>query len=119
MSESSSIPTTPESTPTGPIRGAKRPPIAGRNTLSHQLRAFLTGLDLPTAEVARVADVDPKILSRFLAGKPGRGLTMATADRIAVAFGLKLGESFNRRRPDKGSRPRAGKARAKAAPPPT
>jgi hypothetical protein len=80
-------------------KGRKRPPIEGRHTLSHQLRAVVRGWGLSAYEVARRADIDVKVLSRFLAGD--RGLTMATADRIAAAFGLKLGEALASRRPAK------------------
>jgi hypothetical protein len=38
--------------------------------------------------VAELADVDRVGVSRFLAGK--RGLTLATADKIAAAFHLRL-----------------------------
>jgi len=75
-------------------RGRKRPAPEGPRTLSHQLRALIRSVvardEVTACEVARRADVDPKVLARFMAGT--RGLTMATADRLAGAVGLKLVE---------------------------
>jgi hypothetical protein len=40
--------------------------------------------------VARLADVDPGVVSRFLAGV--RDIRLATADRLAAALGVRLVE---------------------------
>lgn len=75
----------------------KRPPLKGRDTLTSQLRDIITRAierEHTTAyAVARLADIDPKVLSRFLAGESG--LTMTTADRIGGVLNLRIGEAIS------------------------
>ena len=75
-------------------KGRKRPAPEGRGTLSHQLRVILRDQGSTPYALAQQADIDPKTLGRFLAGS--RGLSLATADRIAVSLGLRLGVELAR-----------------------
>jgi transcriptional regulator with XRE-family HTH domain len=59
-----------------------------RHTISSQIRHIIEARGFTPTEVAERAGVDRAGVSRFLAGK--RGLTLATADRIAAAFHLRL-----------------------------
>jgi transcriptional regulator with XRE-family HTH domain len=71
-----------------------------RATLSSQIRRIIEERGYTPTEVAELADVDRAGISRFLAGQ--RGLTLATADKIAAAFHLRLIEDEppkGRRRP--------------------
>ena len=82
-----------------PPRGRKAPRPPGRQTLSHQLRQAILDRPEGTYAIAQRADIDPKLLARFVAGS--RGLSLATADRIGLALGLRLGIGLARtRRPD-------------------
>lgn len=56
--------------------------------LTDQLRHAIRARSGSAYELAQVAGVDSGILSRFLRGE--RDVTLATADRLAVALGLKL-----------------------------
>jgi hypothetical protein len=59
------------------------------NAMSYQLRrAIEARTDLTVYALAQLADVVPPVISRFLAGE--RGLTLASADKIALALGLRL-----------------------------
>ena len=68
--------------------GRKRPAIEGPKTLSHQLREIIARQDGTPTQLAREADINLKVLTRFLDG--ARGLSLATADRIAIVLKLKL-----------------------------
>ncbi len=59
-----------------------------KHTISSQIRHIIEARGFTPTEVADLADVDRAGISRFLAGK--RGLTLATADKIAAAFHLRL-----------------------------
>jgi plasmid maintenance system antidote protein VapI len=59
-----------------------------RHTISSQIRHIIEARGYTPTEVAELADVDRAGVSRFMAGK--RGLTLATADKIASAFHLRL-----------------------------
>jgi transcriptional regulator with XRE-family HTH domain len=59
-----------------------------RATLSGQIRRIIEDRGLTPTEVAELAKVDRAAVSRFLAGK--RGLTLATADKIAGALYLRV-----------------------------
>jgi plasmid maintenance system antidote protein VapI len=59
-----------------------------KHTISSQIRHIIETRGYTPTEVAELADVDRAGVSRFLAGK--RGLTLATADKIAAAFHLRL-----------------------------
>jgi len=97
--------------------GRKRPPIEGRDTLSRQLRELVRRAierDGTTAHaLARAADLDPKVLARFLDG--ASGVTLSTADRIAAALNLRLGEGFAKPARAKPKASRAAKSRGRAA----
>ena len=91
-----SIVTDPAAGPVEPSR--KRPPIAGRQTVSNQLRAVMRSWGLTPYAIAVRADVDPKVIARFLDDDPAeaRGLTLATVDRIGAAFNLRIGQGVDR-----------------------
>jgi transcriptional regulator with XRE-family HTH domain len=57
---------------------------------SEQLRDAMGSSGHNGAELAELADVDPAVISRFMAGK--REIRTATVDRIAGALGLRLVE---------------------------
>ncbi len=61
--------------------------IAG-GAMSELLRAAIRQSGLSQGEVARRAEIDPGQVSRFLHGT--RSLTLATAEKVAAALGLKL-----------------------------
>jgi hypothetical protein len=54
------------------------------------LREIIEARGLTAYAAARMAEVDPGVVSRFLAGE--RDIRMGTADRLAVALGLRLVE---------------------------
>lgn len=70
----------------------KRPPIEGKGTLSHQLRTIVKNQDASPYAIAKRAGISPRVLARFVAGS--RGLTLASADRLAMALNLRIGEGF-------------------------
>ncbi len=58
-------------------------------TVSHQLRKAIEGRgDLTAYQLGKDSGVDPGVISRFLSGQ--RGLTLAVADRLALALDLRL-----------------------------
>ncbi len=59
-----------------------------RNPISHPLRVAIATRGLTAHALARVAGVDPGVVKRFLEGR--RGLTLATADKLAAALALRL-----------------------------
>lgn len=67
-----------------------------RHTLSYQLREIIEARGLSAYAAARLADVDPGVVSRFLSGQ--RDIRLETADRLAVALGLRLVEVARRGR---------------------
>ena len=77
-------------------RPARRPTAA----VSDQLRAVITARRLTPYAVARLADVAPSVMTRFVNGE--RGLTLDTFDKIAEALGLRLVEIARRGRPPAG-----------------
>lgn len=81
--------------PAEKVRGRdKRPSPGGPDSLTYQLRSlikFIVDRDgITLYEVAGRSEVDPKVLARFMNIDSGRGLSLATADRIAMAFRLGL-----------------------------
>lgn len=81
-----------------------------RTTFSDEIRDAIDRDGRTPYAIARDAQVDPGILSRFLAGK--RSMTTDTLDRLAPALGLHLATATRGR-----GRPRA-EAPRKAAPAP-
>jgi len=71
-------------------RPAGRAAGPNKHTLSYQLREIIDARGLCAYAVAKLAEIDPGILSRFLSG--ARDIRLATADRIAAALGLRLVE---------------------------
>ena len=55
---------------------------------SERLRAAIRRSGLSQNEVARRAGIDPGMVNRFLHGT--RSMTLATAEKVAAALGLKL-----------------------------
>lgn len=64
--------------------------------LADHLRLVIESRGLSAAEVARLADVDPRSVARFL--YDDRDLALSTAGKIAEALGLRLAESPGSRR---------------------
>jgi len=81
------------------------PPIArrvalGRHTVSQQLRDVIDSRGMTPYAVAKLADIDPGMVARFVSGE--RDLRFGTVDRIAHALGLRLvevGRGAKRNRP--------------------
>jgi transcriptional regulator with XRE-family HTH domain len=69
---------------------SKPKPSEATSPLSDQLRAVIAGRKLSAFAVAIAAGLDPAIVSRFVARE--RSLSLASADRIAEALGLRLAE---------------------------
>lgn len=68
---------------------SRKAPRPNRNTISYQLRrAIEARSDLTTYALGKAAGVSPAVISRFLSQE--RGLTLETADRLALALGLRL-----------------------------
>ena len=63
-------------------------PMAKNVALSDQLRAVIDASGLSRAEVCRRIDLDPGVMSRFMAGKCGLALT--TLDRLGRLFDMRL-----------------------------
>ncbi|AGA25132.1 helix-turn-helix domain-containing protein [Singulisphaera acidiphila] len=59
--------------------------------ISDRLREVIAARELRASQLARAAGVDPGMVRRFLLGD--RGLSLATADKLAAALGLKVIES--------------------------
>ena len=74
----------------------KRPSAPSKHTLSYQLREIIEARGLTAYAVARLAGVDPGVVSRFLTG--ARDIRMETADKLASALGLRLVEVARRGR---------------------
>lgn len=55
---------------------------------SERLRVAIRASGLSQNEVARRAGIDPGMVNRFLHGT--RGLTLATAEKVADAIGIEL-----------------------------
>jgi transcriptional regulator with XRE-family HTH domain len=78
------------------------------HSLSNQLRDVIDSRGLTAYALGKDAGVDPGVIQRFLNRE--RGLTMATADRLAEALGLRLVEVAARGR----GRPRRNSGDKKA-----
>ncbi len=63
-------------------------PEPSSHPISHPLREAIAARGLTASALARAAGVDPGIVRRYLEGK--RGLTLATADKLAAALDLQL-----------------------------
>ena len=70
--------------------------------LTHQLREIISSRGLTAYAAARLAGVDPGVVSRFLTGQ--RDIRFGTADRLAAALDLRLVE-VARRAPGRPRRP--------------
>lgn len=62
----------------------KKPPA----TIDEQLRAAIEARGLAGSELARMAEVDHRVVNRWLAGT--RDLKLSTACKLATALGLRL-----------------------------
>ncbi|MDB5349470.1 MAG: hypothetical protein JWN86_717 [Planctomycetota bacterium] len=89
------VPTIPPPVPAGP-RPPRRPPAAQAAGLGEQLRRAIGETGLSARAVADAAGVDPRVVSRFLAGQ--RDLYLDTAAKIAAYLNLRLVESARPRR---------------------
>ena len=58
------------------------------DSLSEALKQAIRNSDLTEYQIAKAAGVSQIVVSRFVAGE--RDIRMATADKLAVALGLKL-----------------------------
>ena len=67
---------------------AKRTKDIMGGATSERLRGAIRRSGLSQNEIGRRAGIDPGIVNRFLHGT--RGLTLATAEKVAAALGLKL-----------------------------
>jgi transcriptional regulator with XRE-family HTH domain len=67
---------------------------SAKHTLSYQLREVIDARGLSAYAVGRDAGVDAAVVSRFL--REERGITLETADKIALALGLRLVETAAR-----------------------
>ena len=74
----------------GSTRAAARP-ATSRHTLDYQLREIIDSRGLTAYAVAQRADLDPGIVSRWMTG--ARGMSFESADKIALALGLRLVET--------------------------
>ncbi len=63
-------------------------PEHSSHPISQPLRAAIAARGLTASALARAAGVDPGIVKRYLEGR--RGLTLATADKLAAALDLQL-----------------------------
>src|SRR4051794_26644103 len=65
-------------------------PASGRHSLSQQLRDLIDSRGLTAYGAAKLAGVNPAVVSRYMDGT--RDIRMATADKLAAALGLRLVE---------------------------
>jgi transcriptional regulator with XRE-family HTH domain len=81
-----------------------------RHDLSAQLRDIIESRGLTAYGLGKSADVDAGVIQRFLSGE--RDIRMETADRLAIALGVRLvevgGRSKGKGRPTRGEVPPAG-----------
>lgn len=68
-----------------------------RSNLAQPLKDGALQSGLSPGQLARRAGIDRRSIARFLLGE--RDLTLRSADRLAVALGLRLGYSAGRRKP--------------------
>lgn len=66
------------------------PKAQPRHTLSYQLREIVESRGLTAYALGQLAKVDPGVVSRFLNGQ--RDIRLETADRLALALGVRLTE---------------------------
>lgn len=69
-------------------RPERRPDREGRTSLTEALKSGIKDRGLTAYAVAKLAEVRPHVVQRFLNGE--RGLTLATADKLAGVLGLEL-----------------------------
>jgi transcriptional regulator with XRE-family HTH domain len=86
-------------------------PAPGKHSLSYQLREIIEARGLTAYAAARLADVDPGVVSRFLTGTSD--IRLETADRLAAALGVRLVEVGR----DAGRRARASRPASAPATP--
>jgi transcriptional regulator with XRE-family HTH domain len=70
---------------------------ATRHNLAYQLREVIESRGLSAYAAARLAGVDPGVVSRFMTGE--RDIRLETDGRLAAALGLRLVEVGRRGRP--------------------
>jgi transcriptional regulator with XRE-family HTH domain len=89
---------------------ARQPPrTTDRHGLSYQLREIIASRGLTAYAVAKLAGIDPGVVSRFLSGE--RDIRLETADRIAAALGLRLVEVARAKGRARVARPAEGQGR--------
>lgn len=76
-------------------------------SLSGQLRDVIRSRGLTPYAVAKLANIDPGMVARFVSGE--RDLRLGTVDRIATALGLRLVEVGKAKGRTAGSRLQAGR----------
>jgi len=59
-----------------------------KKPISNPLRVAITAKGISASALARAAGIDPGIVKRYLSGR--RGLTLATADKLASILNLRL-----------------------------
>lgn len=74
---------------------AKKPPE--RFTISALLRDSIESRGMSCYELGQMSGINPSVISRFLAGT--RGLTLASADALIDALGVKYAEVGGRAKP--------------------
>jgi Helix-turn-helix/T5orf172 domain len=85
-----------------PRSGAMATKTLARHSLSYQMKEIIDSRGLTPHAVATLAEVDPGIVSRWMAGR--RDIRLETADKLARALGLRLAETA--RWTGKGKKPR-------------
>jgi transcriptional regulator with XRE-family HTH domain len=77
--------------------------MASKHTLSYQLAEIIDSRGLSAYALAKLAEVDPGVVSRWMTGK--RDIRLETADKIAEALGLRLVETARSRPARQAARP--------------
>jgi len=80
-------------------------PAANKHTLSYQLREVIEARGLSAYAAGKLAGVDPGVVQRFLTAE--RDIRLETADRLALALGVRLVEVGRAVRP-RATRPASG-----------
>ena len=70
--------------------GAAKKAEPSPHTLSARIREVIAARELTAYAVGQLADVDATVVSRFLSGE--RDIRLETADRIALALGIRAVE---------------------------
>ena len=77
------------------VRQSRAQPAAIKHTIDYQLREIIDSRGLTAYAVARLADIDPGIVARWMNGV--RSMSFESAERIAFALNLRLVETLRGR----------------------